>query len=160
MSYRKFTLLTLLVIFLNACGFKPLYNYESLDGFIVNTPENKTENSMIIYEGLRRSLNVSTTKKNYIIDFYVNEQSEDIDIREDEKVLRKNLAISVVFTIKEKNSEKEIFSGESLISSAYNRVAEPYSNYISEQDTRRRILASVVVDVKRQLALFKSNRIN
>ena len=160
MSYRKFTLLTLLVIFLNACGFKPLYNYESLDGFIVNTPENKTENSMIIYEGLRRSLNVSTTKKNYIIDFYVNEQSEDIDIREDEKVLRKNLAISVVFTIKEKNSEKEIFSGESLISSAYNRVAEPYSNYISEQDTRSRILASVVGDIKRQLALFKSNRIN
>ena len=160
MSYRKFTLLTLLVIFLNACGFKPLYNYESLDGFIVNTPENKTENSMIIYEGLRRSLNVSTTKKNYIIDFYVNEQSEDIDIREDEKVLRKNLAISVVFTIKEKNSEKEIFSGESLISSAYNRVAEPYSNYISEQDTRSRILTSVVGDIKRQLALFKSNRIN
>ncbi len=160
MSYRKFTLLTLLVIFLNACGFKPLYNYESLDGFIVNTPENKTENSMIIYEGLRRSLNVSTTKKNYIIDFYVNEQSEDIDIREDEKVLRKNLAISVVFTIKEKNSEKEIFSGESLISSAYNRVAEPYSNYISEQDTRSRILESVVGDIKRQLALFKSNRIN
>ena len=160
MSYRKFTLLTLLVIFLNACGFKPLYNYESLDGFIVNTPQNKTENSMIIYEGLRRSLNVSTTKKNYIIDFYVSEQSEDIDIREDEKVLRKNLAISVVFTIKEKNSEKEIFSGESLISSAYNRVAEPYSNYISEQDTRSRILASVVGDIKRQLALFKSNRIN
>ena len=160
MSYRKFTLLTLLVIFLNACGFKPLYNYESLDGFIVNTPENKTENSMIIYEGLRRSLNVSTTKKNYIIDFYVNEQSEDIDIREDEKVLRKNLAISVVFTIKEKNSEKEIFSGESLISSAYNRVAEPYSNYISEQDTRSRILESIVGDIKRQLALFKSNRIN
>ena len=160
MSYRKFTLLTLLVIFLNACGFKPLYNYESLDGFIVNTPENKTENSMIIYEGLRRSLNVSTTKKNYIIDFYVNEQSEDIDIREDEKVLRKNLAISVVFTIKEKNSENEIFSGESLISSAYNRVAEPYSNYISEQDTRSRILESVVGDIKRQLALFKSNRIN
>ena len=160
MSYRKFTLLTLLVIFLNACGFKPLYNYESLDGFIVNTPQNKTENSMIIYEGLSRSLNVSTTKKNYIIDFYVSEQSEDIDIREDEKVLRKNLAISVVFTIKEKNSEKEIFSGESLISSAYNRVAEPYSNYISEQDTRSRILESVVGDIKRQLALFKSNRIN
>ena len=160
MSYRKFTLLILLVIFLHACGFKPLYNYESLDGFIVNTPQNKTENSMIIYEGLRRSLNVSTTKKNYIIDFYVNEQSEDIDIREDEKVLRKNLAISVVFTIKEKNSEKEIFSGESLISSAYNRVAEPYSNYISEQDTRSRILESVVGDIKRQLALFKSNRIN
>ena len=115
---------------------------------------------MIIYEGLRESLNESTTKINYIIDFYVNEQSEDIDIREDEKVLRKNLAVSVVFTIKEKNSGKEIFSGESLISSAYNRVAEPYSNYISEHDTRRRILGSVISDIKRQLALFKSNKTN
>ena len=160
MSYKKFISLALLVILLNACGFKPLYNYDSLDGFIVNTPQDKTENSMIIYEGLRESLNESTTKINYIIDFYVNEQSEDIDIREDEKVLRKNLAVSVVFTIKEKNGGKEIFSGESLISSAYNRVAEPYSNYISEHDTRRRILGSVISDIKRQLALFKSNKIN
>ena len=160
MSYKNFTLLILLIIVLNACGFKPLYNYQSLEGFIINVPQDKSESSMIIYEKLRESLNVSNTKKNYIIDFYVNEQSEDIDIREDEKVLRKNLAISVIFSIKEEGGEKEIFSGESLISSAYNRVAEPYSNYISDQDTRKRILGLVIDDIKKQLALFKSNIIN
>ena len=61
----------------------------------------------------------------------------------------------MVFTIKEENSGKEIFFGESLISSAYNRVAEPYSNYISEQDTRKRILGFAISDIKRQLRFLK-----
>ena len=53
---------------------------------------------------------------------------------------------------------KIIFSGESLISSAFNRVAEPYSNYINEQDTRERIILLIAKDIKRQLILFKNKK--
>ena len=35
-----------------------------------------------------------------------------IDIREDEKVSRKNIAISVKFSIKKEVDEEEIFTGE------------------------------------------------
>ena len=59
---------------------------------------------------------------------------------------------------KKETDDEEIFTGESLISSAYNRVAEPYANFVNEQDTRNRILLLVIQDIKRQLALFKKNQ--
>jgi len=37
-------------------------------------------------------------------------------------------------------------------------VAEPYANFVNEQDTRDRILLLVIQDIKRQLALFKKNQ--
>ena len=158
MLFRKNIIIILFVFFLQSCGFQPLYNIESLSGFIVNEPNNKSESSLIIYKGLDGALKPLSTSNNFIISFAIDEQFEDIDIREDEKVLRKNIAISVKFSIKKEIDEEEIFTGESLISSAYNRVAEPYANFVAEQDTRDRILLLVIQDIKRQLALFKKNQ--
>ena len=132
---------------------------ESLSGFIINEPSDKSKSSVIIYKGLDDALKPISTSDNFIINFSIDEQFEDIDIREDEKVLRKNIAISVKFSIKKEIDEEEIFTGESLISSAYNRVAEPYANFVNEQDTRDRILLLIIQDIKRQLALFKKNQV-
>ena len=134
---------------------------ESLSGFIINEPSDKSKSSVIIYKGLDDALKPISTSDNFIINFSIDEQFEDIDIREDEKVLRKNIVISVKFSIKRENKEEEeeIFIGESLISSAYNRVAEPYANFVNEQDTRDRILLLIIQDIKRQLALFKKNQV-
>ena len=160
MLFRKnIIILLFFVFFLKSCGFQPLYNLESLSGFVVNQPNDKSENSVIIYKGLDRALKPISTSENFIIDFTVDERFEDIDVREDEKVLRKNILISVKFSIKRKNDNEEIFIGESLISSAYNRVAEPYANFVNEQDTRDRILLLIIQDIKRQLALFKKNQV-
>jgi len=118
----------------------------------------ESKSSLIIYKGLDEALKPLSTSNNFIISFTIDEQFEDIDIREDEKVLRKNIVISVKFSIKKETDEEEIFTGESLISSAYNRVTEPYANFVNEQDTRDRILLLVIQDIKRQLALFKKNQ--
>ena len=161
MLFRKnIIVLLFFVFFLQSCGFQPLYNMESLSGFIINEPSDKSKSSVIIYKGLDDALKPISTSDNFIIDFSIDEQFEDIDIREDEKVLRKNIVISVKFSIKRENEEEEeeIFIGESLISSAYNRVAEPYANFVNEQDTRDRILLLIIQDIKRQLALFKKNQ--
>ena len=161
MLFRKnIIVLLFFVFFLKSCGFQPLYNMESLSGFIINEPSDKSKSSVIIYKGLDDALKPISTSDNFIIDFSIDEQFEDIDIREDEKVLRKNIVISVKFSIKRENEEEEeIFIGESLISSAYNRVAEPYANFVNEQDTRDRILSLIIQDIKRQLALFKKNQV-
>ena len=159
LSFNKLVILIFGVVMLAACGFQPLYNNNSLSGFVVNAPSDQNESSKIIYKGLTNILSSSSTSENYIIDFIIDEQSEDIDIREDEKVLRKNIVISVKFYVKKEKNDKEVFSGESLISSAYNRVAEPYANYVNEQDTRNRILILIVQDIRRQLALFRKNQV-
>jgi len=157
--FRKNIIVFLSFTFLlQSCGFQPLYNMESLSGFIVNQPNDKSKSSQIIYKGLDEALNSISSSENFIINFNINEQFEDIDIREDEKVLRKNIVISVKFSIKREGDEEEIFSGESLISSAYNRVAEPYANFVNEKDTKNRILLLIIQDIKRQLALFKRNQ--
>ncbi len=159
MLFRKNIIVFLSFTFLlQSCGFQPLYNMESLSGFIVNQPNDKSKSSQIIYKGLDEALNSISSSENFIINFNINEQFEDIDIREDEKVLRKNIVISVKFSIKREGDEEEIFSGESLISSAYNRVAEPYANFVNEKDTKNRILLLIIQDIKRQLALFKRNQ--
>ena len=159
LSFNKLVILIFGVVVLTACGFQPLYINNSLSGFVVNRPSDQNESSKIIYQGLTNILSSSATSENYIIDFIIDEQSEDIDIREDEKVLRKNIVISVKFYVKKEKNDKEVFSGESLISSAYNRVAEPYANYVNEQDTRNRILILIVQDIRRQLALFRKNQV-
>ena len=156
--FRKNITILFFVFILQSCGFQPLYNTESLSGFIVNEPNNKSESSLIIYRGLDEALKPLSTSNNFIISFTIDEQFEDIDIREDEKVLRKNIVISVKFSIKKENEKEEIFTGESLISSAYNRVSEPYANFVNEQDTRDRILLLVIQDIKTQLVLFKKNQ--
>ena len=159
MLFRKnIIVLLFFVFFLQSCGFQPLYNMESLSGFIINEPSDKSKSSVIIYKGLDDALKPISTSDNFIINFSIDEQFEDIDIREDEKVLRKNIVISVKFSIKRENDEEEIFSGESQISSAYNRVAEPYANFVNEKDTKNRILLLIIQDIKRQLALFKRNQ--
>ena len=128
LSFNKLVILIFGVVMLTACGFQPLYNNNSLSGFVVNTPSDQNESSKIIYKGLTNILSSSATSENYIIDFIVDEQSEDIDIREDEKVLRKNIVISVKCYEKKEKNDKEVFSGESLISSAYNRVCLLYTS--------------------------------
>ena len=158
MLFRKnIIVLLFFVFFLQSCGFQPLYNMESLSGFIINEPSDKSKSSVIIYKGLDDALKPISTSDNFIINFSIDEQFEDIDIREDEKVLRKNIVISVKFSIKRENDDEEIFSGESQISSAYNRVAEPYANFVNEKDTKDRVLLLIIQDIKRQLALFKRN---
>ena len=56
MLFRKNIIIILFVFFLQSCGFQPLYNIESLSGFIVNEPNNKSESSLIIYKGLDGAL--------------------------------------------------------------------------------------------------------
>ena len=159
MSFKKnIAILLFFSFFLQSCGFQPLYNIESLSGFIVNEPNDKSKSSQTIYNGLDGTLSSISSAENFVINFAVDEQFEDIDIREDEKVLRKNIVISVKFSIKRENDDEEIFSGESQISSAYNRVAEPYANFVNEKDTKDRVLLLIIQDIKRQLALFKRNQ--
>ena len=147
-----------LLLFLQSCGFQPLYKVDSLSGFIIAKPENSSKNHTSIYNKLNSIFVPNSSNDNLIVSFEVDEQYEDIDVREDEKVLRKNIVITVKFNIRREKLNKIIFSGESLISSAFNRVAEPYSNYVNEKDTRERIILLIAKDIQRQLILFKNRK--
>ena len=97
-----------LFVFLQSCGFQPLYKAESLSGFIIEQPKEITKSHTLIYKELDRIFIKNNDKSNFIVSFEIDEQYEDIDVREDEKVLRRNIVIAAKFNIKEESSNKII----------------------------------------------------
>ncbi len=148
-----------IILIVTSCGFQPLYKVNSLSGFIIEEPKKLDENTSIVYAELDRTFYKNDNGNNYVINFMIDEQFEDIDVREDEKVLRKNIVMTVSFTIQEQGKKEILYSGESIVSSAFNRVAEPYSNYVSENDTKKRIAYLLAQDLQRQLIIFKNNQL-
>ena len=155
----KINLSLAIILIVTSCGFQPLYKVNSLSGFIIEEPKKLDENTSIVYAELDRTFYKNDNGNNYVINFMIDEQFEDIDVREDEKVLRKNIVMTVSFTIQEQGKKEILYSGESIVSSAFNRVAEPYSNYVSENDTKKRIAYLLAQDLQRQLIIFKNNQL-
>ena len=155
----KINLALVIILIVTSCGFQPLYKVNSLSGFIIEEPKKLDENTSMVFSELDRAFYKNDGGNNYIINFTIDEQFEDIDVREDEKVLRKNIVMTVNFTIREQGKKEILYSGESIVSSAFNRVAEPYSNYVSENDTKERITLLLAKDLQRQFILFKNNQL-
>ena len=155
----KINLSLIILLVITSCGFQPLYKVNSLSGFIIEEPKKLDENTSMVFSELDRAFYKNDGGNNYIVNFTIDEQFEDIDVREDEKVLRKNIVMTVNFTIREQGKKEILYSGESIVSSAFNRVAEPYSNYVSENDTKERIALLLAQDLQRQFILFKNNQL-
>jgi len=155
----KINLSLVLILIITSCGFKPLYKVNSLSGFIIEEPKKLDENASMVFAELNKTFYKNDIGSNYLINFMIDEQFEDIDVRADEKVLRKNIVMTVKFTIQEQGKKEILYSGESIVSSAFNRVAEPYANYVSENDTKERIALLLAQDLQRQFILFKNNQI-
>jgi len=94
------------------------------------------------------------SKKKYAVTLSLEKRYDDIDIREDEKVTRMGVSNKVTFYLKDKETGEIIFIGESNVSGAFNRVAEPYANEIAKNDIENRLAASVAQDIRNQIVLF------
>ena len=79
---------------------------------------------------------------------------KDIDVREDEKVTRMGVSTTVIFKIRKINSDKVIFTSQSIGSNAFNRIAEPYSNEVAKNDAISKLSTSIAYDIRNQLALY------
>jgi hypothetical protein len=149
-----------LAFILPSCSFSPLYKNSLLSEVSFVEPNKSNEDLHNIYMKLRRLFFTNTSSKNiYIVTLSLEKRYDDIDIREDEKVTRMGVSNKVTFYLKDKETEDILFVGESIISSAFNRVAEPYANDIAKKDTEERLATSVAQDIRNQIILF-SNKIN
>ena len=109
---------------------------------------------------LRRLFFTNTSSENiYIVTLSLEKRYDDIDIREDEKVTRMGVSNKVTFYLKDKETKDILFVGESIVSSAFNRIAEPYANDVAKNDTEKRLANSAAQDIRNQIVLF-NNKIN
>ncbi len=55
-------------------------------------------NTDLVYKELKRFFNNDDVNARFVVTFIIDEQYEDIDVREDEKVLRKNITNKLDFS--------------------------------------------------------------
>lgn len=151
----KRSFLFCLLFVLVGCAFEPLYKSESFSDFHIKRPDVQVMNTDLVYKELKRFFNNEDVNARFVVTFIIDEQYEDIDVREDEKVLRKNITNKLDFSVTDNITQKVVFSSQSLVSSAFNRVAEPYANYVAESNTKKQISILLAEDIQKQLLLFK-----
>ena len=100
------------------------------------------------------------SEKKYTVTMSLEKRYDDIDVREDEKVTRMGVSNRVIFYLKDKETEEVIFTGESIASTAFNRVSEPYSNEIAKRDSEERLAYSIAQNIRNQIVLFSKENIN
>ena len=150
----------LLIFIAPSCSFSPLYKNSLLSEVSFVEPNKSNKDLHNIYIKLTRLFFTNTSsKKIYIVTLSLEKRYDDIDIREDEKVTRRGISNKVIFYLKDKETKDILFVGESIASSAFNRIAEPYANDIAKKDTEERLAISVAQDIRNQIILF-NNKFN
>ena len=144
----------------SSCSFSPLYKNALLSDVSFVEPDKSNKDLHNIYVNLRRLFFTNTlSEKKYVVTLSLEKRYDDIDIREDEKVTRMGISNKVTFYLKDKETKDILFVGESIVSSAFNRIAEPYANDVAKNDTEKRLANSAAQDIRNQIVLF-NNKIN
>ena len=149
----------LVVFFISAfslsCAFEPLYSEKFFLEYEIIEPSKSNKELHEIYRNLNNlaSMNESDDSQ-YTVELEAQSRFDDIDVREDEKVMRMGVSTTVIFKIREKNSDKILFTGQSIGSNAFNRISEPYSNEIAKNDAVSKLSMTIAYDIRNQLALY------
>ena len=157
----KIFCLVLIILFLSGCSFSPLYEANSLSNFIFVEPKKSNKDLYNIYANLERLFFTNVkSKEKYLVSLSLERRYDDIDVREDEKVTRMGVSNKVIFYIKNIEKDEIVFTGESIVSTAFNRIAEPYSNEVAKRDSEDRLSYSAAQDIRNQIVLFNKEKNN
>ena len=149
----------LVVFFISAfslsCTFEPLYSEKFLLEYEIIEPSKSNKELYEIFRNLNNLTSINESSDNlYTVELVSQSRFDDIDVREDEKVMRVGVSTTVIFKIREKNSDKILFTGQSIGSNAFNRISEPYSNEIAKNDAVSKLSMTIAYDIRNQLALY------
>ncbi len=154
--------LLLLLFFLQACGFRPLYApeegtvMEDLSRIKISTISDR------IGQILRNRLLVLLTPKGvpaqplYKLDVTLNETKSEISLRKDATSRRTQITIIALYTLKDLSSQKVLLSGNVEETSGYSIGSQSdfasLPSIVSEKDTRERLIEEIAQELKIKLA--------
>lgn len=156
--------LLLLLFFLQACGFRPLYApeegtvVEDLSRIKISTISDR------IGQILRNRLLVLLTPKGvpaqplYKLDVTLNETKTELSLRKDATSRRTQITIVGTYTLKDLNTQKNLLSGNVEETSGYSIGSQSdfasLPSLVSEKDTRERLIEEIAQEIKIKLAAF------
>ena len=152
---KNFLVIFFIGAFSSACTFEPLYSEKFFVKYKIIEPSKNNKELHEIYRNLNNLISSNSKNENlFTVELTSQNRFDDIDVREDEKVTRMGVSTTVIFKIREEDSDKVIFTGQSIGSNAFNRIAEPYSNEVAKNDAISKLSTSIAYDIRNQLALY------
>ncbi len=152
---KRFLIVFFISAFSLSCTFEPLYSEKFLLEYEIIEPSKSNKELHEIFRNLNNLTSINKSDDNqYTVELESQNRFDDIDVREDEKVIRAGVSTTVIFKIREKNSNKILFTGQSIGSNAFNRISEPYSNETAKNDAVSKLSMTIAYDIRNQLALY------
>ena len=152
---KRFLIVFFISAFSLSCTFEPLYSEKFLLEYEIIEPSKSNKELHEIFRNLNNLTSINKSDDNqYTVELESQNRFDDIDVREDEKVMRAGVSTTVIFKIREKNSNKILFTGQSIGSNAFNRISEPYSNETAKNDAVSKLSMTIAYDIRNQLALY------
>jgi len=152
---KRFLIVFFISAFSLSCTFEPLYSEKFLLEYEIIEPSKSNKELHEIFRNLNNLTSINKSGDNqYTVELESQNRFDDIDVREDEKVMRAGVSTTVIFKIREKNSNKILFTGQSIGSNAFNRISEPYSNETAKNDAVSKLSMTIAYDIRNQLALY------
>ena len=152
---KNFLVIFFIGAFSSSCTFEPLYSEKFFVEYKIIEPSKNNRELHEIYRNLNNLISSNSKNENlFTVELTSQNRFDDIDVREDEKVTRMGVSTTVIFKIREEDSDKVIFTGQSIGSNAFNRIAEPYSNEVAKNDAISKLSTSIAYDIRNQLALY------
>jgi len=169
MLWSRATAVTLLLLALSACGFKPLYGTdktglsdpqaELATVQVSNIPDRLGQlvrNQLVDY----LSPTGHASQKRYILKVGLSLSSEGIALARDESATRYNVQLTAHFNLTDLNTNKRIFEGQARSIAVYNVITSEYATLIARQDAERRAASDVADELRTRLSVFFSRRTN
>ena len=159
---RAFSLALAVLPVLSGCtGLTPLYARSdqsnvtpALAAIDIQTPRGRQ--GQLLLESLSSALNPDdlSVPADYVLKVALKRKSEALAIQLDDTETRFDLLIEARYALVAIGEAEPIFDGIASQVSSYNVVAEPFATLASEQDSERRAMEAIAIQVRNQLALY------
>ena len=151
LSFRKITFAIFFSI--SACGFSPLFTNKNFSSSVekIDLQEPKNQNEFVFYSQLKNRFSEDNSK--YILNYAITTSKKDSALSFDGTVHRIEIAGSVAFILKEKESGLEILSEKEELSLSYSNFGSTAAVLNAERTTSKQLVVLLADKVADRISL-------
>ncbi|MBX7145813.1 MAG: hypothetical protein K1X44_00730 [Alphaproteobacteria bacterium] len=163
--FWQFLLCIVISVFLNNCGFHPMYQYQKHDdtsivkllaAIKISSIANRT--GQILYNNLRDRLNPSGPPRYplYQLDVTLESDEDEVGFTRDETATRVNYTLTALYTLKNIQTNQILTKGRVQSFTNYNYLTSAFASASSAKEAYRRGAIELSETIRNRLAAFLS----
>lgn len=156
---KKLTIL--LIFFLGACGFQPLYGSDgdenirdSLNKIMVATSNNRLH--QMVSNNLIEQFGANESSENalYSLDFIATEKVLQFGFKPDQSITRESYKLTIEYSLINLATSENILSGTINSQTSYDVVQSDFSNFRGKEDAQERMAQEVAKKLNVALSVY------